>query len=76
MAHSNVWYSRPRIYGKGSRSCRVCGKNGQGLIRKYGMDICRQCFRENASAIGFVKIFAVQVKLVPQIYLKYYMLHT
>ncbi|EIM22328.1 40S ribosomal protein S29 [Wallemia mellicola CBS 633.66] len=55
MAHSNVWYSRPRIYGKGSRSCRVCGKNGQGLIRKYGMDICRQCFRENASAIGFVK---------------------
>ncbi|TIA82780.1 hypothetical protein E3P77_00980 [Wallemia ichthyophaga] len=56
MAHSNVWYSRPRIYGKGSRSCRVCGKNGQGLIRKYGMDICRQCFRENASAIGFVKV--------------------
>lgn len=27
-----------------------------GLIRKYGLDLCRQCFRENAHAIGFVKV--------------------
>lgn len=30
---------------QGSRRCRVCSNQG-GLIRKYGMNICRQCFRE------------------------------
>lgn len=34
---------------------RVCGNYG-GIIRKYGLDICRQCFREKADAIGFVKV--------------------
>lgn len=33
---------------------RICG-NGHGLIRKYGLNVCRQCFRENAAKIGFVK---------------------
>jgi small subunit ribosomal protein S29e len=33
---------------------RVC--NGRrGLIRKYGLDLCRRCFREYAADIGFVK---------------------
>jgi hypothetical protein len=27
-----------------------------GLIRKYGLDLCRQCFREKSAAIGFVKV--------------------
>lgn len=36
---------RLQEYGKGSRRCRVCSNQG-GLIRKYGMNICRQCFRE------------------------------
>ncbi|BGP34176.1 40S ribosomal protein S29 [Rhodotorula toruloides] len=26
-----------------------------GLIRKYGLNICRQCFRERADVIGFAK---------------------
>jgi hypothetical protein len=34
---------------------RVCGHQA-GLIRKYGMDVCRQCFREKAAAIGFEKV--------------------
>lgn len=34
---------------------RVCGNPG-GIIRKYGLDICRQCFREKADVIGFVKV--------------------
>lgn len=34
---------------------RVCG-NHHGLIRKYGINICRQCFREYAKDIGFVKV--------------------
>jgi ribosomal protein S14 len=33
---------------------RVCGAH-QGLIRKYGLMICRRCFRERAEEIGFIK---------------------
>ncbi|CAE6422284.1 unnamed protein product [Rhizoctonia solani] len=54
MTHDAVWFSRPRKYGKGSRECRVCAHQA-GLIRKYGLDICRQCFREKSAAIGFTK---------------------
>ncbi|EGD75775.1 40S ribosomal protein S29 [Salpingoeca rosetta] len=50
-----IWYSRPRKFGPGSRSCRVCG-NHHGLIRKYGINMCRQCFRERAKDIGFQKL--------------------
>ncbi|KAJ5050584.1 uncharacterized protein L3040_002461 [Drepanopeziza brunnea f. sp. 'multigermtubi'] len=54
MSHESVWNSRPRTYGKGARACRVCTHKA-GLIRKYGLNICRQCFREKAHDIGFVK---------------------
>ena len=33
---------------------RVCN-NTHGIIRKYGLDICRRCFREYAIDIGFQK---------------------
>ena len=55
MGHAAVWNSHPKGYGKGSRACRVCGSR-IGLIRKYSLDICRRCFRENANAIGFHKV--------------------
>ncbi|KAJ1974001.1 40S ribosomal protein S29 [Dimargaris verticillata] len=55
MAHENVYFSHPRKYGKGSRQCRVCTHRA-GLIRKYQLNICRQCFRENAKDIGFKKL--------------------
>ncbi|MCJ1401012.1 40S ribosomal protein S29 [Xylographa trunciseda] len=58
MSHDSVWYSRPRTYGKGSRSCRVCTHTA-GLIRKYGLNICRQCFREKSTDIGFIKVWKV-----------------
>ncbi|KAK9275555.1 hypothetical protein L1049_022822 [Liquidambar formosana] len=54
MGHTNVWNSHPKNYGPGSRTCRVCG-NPHGLIRKYGLMCCRQCFRSNAKEIGFIK---------------------
>ena len=54
MAHENVWFSHPRNFGKGSRQCRHCSSHS-GLIRKYGLDLCRQCFREKAADIGFNK---------------------
>lgn len=34
--------------------CRVCNSR-RGLIRKYGLELCRRCFREYAGEIGFVK---------------------
>ncbi|KAI7883524.1 40S ribosomal protein S29 [Lichtheimia hyalospora FSU 10163] len=55
MAHGNVWNSRPKHYGKGSRQCRVCAHTA-ALIRKYNLNICRQCFREYANDIGFHKV--------------------
>jgi len=38
----------------GERKCRICG-NGRGLIRAYGLSICRRCFRECATEMGFSK---------------------
>lgn len=35
-----------------SRKCN----NNHGLIRKYNMMLCRRCFRENATQIGFIKV--------------------
>ncbi|XP_058130726.1 small ribosomal subunit protein uS14 [Anopheles ziemanni] len=55
MGFANLWYSHPRKYGQGSRFCRACSNN-HGLIRKYGLNICRQCFREYAKDIGFRKL--------------------
>ena len=40
---------------------RVCAHKA-GLIRKYGLMVCRQCFREKSTDIGFIK-----VRLVPAV---------
>jgi len=42
------------LNGKGNRSCRVCANQG-AIIRKYDINMCRQCFRERAVQIGFAK---------------------
>jgi ribosomal protein S14 len=34
---------------------RVC-THPAGLIRKYGLNLCRQCFREKSQDIGFIKV--------------------
>uniref|UniRef100_A0A3B1JQG9 Small ribosomal subunit protein uS14 n=1 Tax=Astyanax mexicanus TaxID=7994 RepID=A0A3B1JQG9_ASTMX len=39
---------------KGHLEDRVCS-NRHGLIRKYGLNMCRQCFRQYAKDIGFIK---------------------
>jgi ribosomal protein S14 len=41
--------------GAGSRKCRICSST-HGLIRKYGLNLCRRCFRERAEQIGFKKV--------------------
>ncbi|MCD4740390.1 30S ribosomal protein S14 [archaeon] len=40
--------------GEPGRKCEKCG-TARGLIRKYKMNICRRCFRENAEKMGFKK---------------------
>lgn len=49
-------YNTPRVrnFGESTKKCSVCGRTG-AHISKYGMKICRQCFRDNAQAMGFKK---------------------
>ncbi|XP_040485816.1 40S ribosomal protein S29-like [Ursus maritimus] len=55
IGHQQLYWSHPRKFGKGSRSCHVCS-NRTGLIWKYGLNMCRQCFRQYAKDIGFIKL--------------------
>ncbi|MEK6950994.1 MAG: 30S ribosomal protein S14 [Nanoarchaeota archaeon] len=43
---------KPRTCGIALRKCRNCGRV-RGHINKYGLHLCRQCFREMALEIGF-----------------------
>lgn len=53
---NKLYSTHPKNYGKGSRQCRVTGrKGGMGLIRKYGIDMKRQAFRERARDMGWEK---------------------
>lgn len=40
-------------YGRGE-GCERCGRM-RGLVRRHGLRLCRQCFREIASELGFEK---------------------
>lgn len=46
---------KKRKFGKITRKCRKCGRVGRGIIHKYGLYYCRQCFREEAEKLGFKK---------------------
>lgn len=53
---NKLYATHPKGYGKGSRACRVTGRNGgMGLVRKYGINMKRQVFRERAIDMGFMK---------------------
>lgn len=45
---------KERKFGKGSKPCSRCGSYGP-IIQQYGLVLCRQCFREVASKLGFKK---------------------
>ncbi|WP_317896334.1 30S ribosomal protein S14 [Pyrofollis japonicus] len=49
-------YRPPKIvkYGRGAYKCQRCGSR-DAVIRKYGLMLCRQCFRELAVSLGFRK---------------------
>ncbi|HII17317.1 TPA: 30S ribosomal protein S14 [Candidatus Woesearchaeota archaeon] len=40
--------------GTASKRCRRCGRP-RAVIGSYGLNLCRQCFREIAKDIGFKK---------------------
>jgi small subunit ribosomal protein S14 len=50
-------HNSPKIrkFGRGIKICVRCGRVGRGVISKYGIKLCRQCFREVAEKIGFKK---------------------
>jgi ribosomal protein S14 len=43
-----------KFKGRGKRKCQICG-NVRGLIRKYNLFLCRKCFRERATSLGWKK---------------------
>ncbi|XP_045149901.1 40S ribosomal protein S29-like [Echinops telfairi] len=48
MGHQQLYWSHPRKFSQGSRSCRS--------NRKYGLTMCHQCFRQYTKDIGFIKL--------------------
>ncbi len=47
---------KERDYGKAKKQCRRCGREGRGVISEYGLNYCRQCFREIAEDLGFKQL--------------------
>ena len=45
---------KDRKTGRNATPCRRCGKT-EGIINKYGLQYCRQCFRDEAKKLGFKK---------------------
>lgn len=45
---------KKRAHGITQHKCNRCGRYG-GHVHKYGIGLCRQCFREIANDIGFKK---------------------
>ncbi|PIU75992.1 30S ribosomal protein S14 [Candidatus Pacearchaeota archaeon CG06_land_8_20_14_3_00_35_12] len=51
-------YCKPkeRKFGMAAKKCVRCGRFG-AHISTYGLNLCRQCFREIAKKIGFKKYY-------------------
>jgi len=49
-------YNKPkdRKYGFAKKPCVRCGRVG-AHVGSYGLNLCRQCFREIAEELGFKK---------------------
>ncbi|MFH1915894.1 MAG: 30S ribosomal protein S14 [Nanoarchaeota archaeon] len=45
---------KTRKFGETTKRCKRCGRTG-GHVSKYGLHLCRHCFREIALKIGFKK---------------------
>ena len=51
-----IKYNKPkeRTTGIARKKCEKCGRYG-AMVGSYGINLCRQCFREIAEEIGFKK---------------------
>ena len=45
---------KDRTTGITKQKCEKCGRYG-AMINRYGLNICRHCFRELAEELGFKK---------------------
>jgi small subunit ribosomal protein S14 len=45
---------RERKFGQSLSMCVICGSK-RGHISRYGLHVCRRCFREVAEELGFKK---------------------
>jgi len=45
---------KARTCGRSLKKCRNCGRD-KAHIGKYGLHVCRQCFRDMALGLGFRK---------------------
>jgi ribosomal protein S14 len=45
---------KDRTTGIARKKCERCGRFG-AMINSYGLNLCRQCFREIAEDVGFKK---------------------
>jgi len=45
---------KERSCGIAKKKCERCGRYG-AMINRYGLNICRHCFREIAEELGFKK---------------------
>jgi len=45
---------KERATGIAKKKCEKCGRFG-ARVNRYGINLCRQCFREIAEALGFNK---------------------
>ncbi|MFH1212374.1 MAG: 30S ribosomal protein S14 [Candidatus Woesearchaeota archaeon] len=45
---------KERKMGAKTKKCKRCGRTG-GHISKYGLELCRHCFRETALKLNFKK---------------------
>jgi small subunit ribosomal protein S14 len=46
---------KKREFGYGVNRCRLCGTT-RAHMGQYGLDMCRKCFRLNATKLGFKKL--------------------
>ncbi|MBR9704456.1 30S ribosomal protein S14 [Candidatus Pacearchaeota archaeon] len=51
-----IKHNKPKVRTCGitKKKCERCGRYG-AMINKYGLNLCRHCFREIATELGFKK---------------------
>ena len=54
MNIDDVKIKEREVYRGRIEGCVLCDRK-RGLVRRYGMHLCRQCFRDKAMELGFKK---------------------